>query len=102
MGSYTFIAGMRDHNCILTNVHDDIETSDELMDLLTDDWYEAYEIFGSMWRIDYEDIDISDVETIEVAEDGSESDVYMTMLQFYEIADSVANDVQESYKLKNK
>ena len=96
MGAYTFIAGMRDHNCILSNVNDDIETLQELREVLKSDFEEAYELFGSRWRVDYEDINVDEISCLRGEE---EEESYLTDSDFYEIADDILNEVENQWKL---
>ena len=83
MAIYTFIAAHKDHNCILTNVNDGIETIDELKDTLVSDIEEAYELFGSRWRIEFEDVDVDDLN--------------LTEEEFEELSNEVLEEVEKNY-----
>jgi hypothetical protein len=98
MGAYTFIAGMRDHNCVLGNANVDIETLEELREILKGDFEEAYELFGSRWKVDYEDINVDDISCLRGEE---EEKSFLTDSDFYEIANEILLEVENQWKLIN-
>lgn len=88
MANYVFIAGMRDHNCILTNSNYDIESIDELKERIKHDVEEANEIFGLRWRGDFDEVEMDDI--------GISDE------EFDRISDEIFIKVDEEYKIRNK
>ena len=98
MGAYTFIAEMRDHNCILTNANEDIETLEDLRTTLKSDFEEAFELFGNRWRVDYEDINVDDISCLRGEE---EEESYLTESDFDELANELLIEVENQWKLNS-
>ena len=102
MGSYTFIAGHKDHNAQLYNVNEGIETRDELIDSLRNDVEEAYELFGDRWRVDFGEVYVDDIEKTNRYFDDDKEVLMMDEEDFDEISNDVLTEVEEKWKLNCK